>query len=73
MKILQPQKTLNTIYGKGAGSKELGIQALWDGPLNTSGMPKGKGRSSGIRGIILDLDKGEYKAGPITQKAKGRF
>lgn len=70
---LNDKPTLNALYGKGADSKQLGIQALWDGPLNTSGMPKGKGRSSGIRGIILDLDKGQYKPGPITQKAKGRF
>jgi hypothetical protein len=73
MKILKPETTLNTIYGKDASSSKLGYQALWDGPLNTAGMPKGKGRSSGAKGIILNLDKEDYQSGPITQRAKGRF
>jgi hypothetical protein len=65
--------TLQSLYGKGADSKDLGIQVLRDGPFNTSGRAKGKGRSSGSKGIILNLDKEYYSPGPITQKAKGRF
>jgi len=65
--------TLQALYGKGARSKELGIQALWDGPLNTSGMPKGKGRSSGSKGMILNLDKLSASPLPITQRAKGKY
>ena len=65
--------TLQSLYGKGADSKQLGNQVLWDGPLNTSGMPKGKGRSSGIKGIILNLDKLSASPLPITQRAKGKY
>jgi hypothetical protein len=36
-------------------------------------MPKGKGRSSGIKGIILNLDKLSASPLPITQRAKGKY
>ena len=47
-----------------------GANALWDGPLDTSGFPIGEGSSSGIRGMKVKQDNVAYKAGPITQKAK---
>jgi len=65
--------TLQSLYGRGAESKDLGLQILRDGPFNTEGRAKGKGRSSGIKGMILNLDKAPYSSAPITQKAKGRF
>ncbi len=49
----------------------VGANALWDGPLNTMGFPMGKGSSSGITGLELKKEKPFYKAGPITQLAKG--
>ena len=49
----------------------VGANALWDGPLNTMGFPTGTGSSSGITGMELKKDKPFYKAGPITQLAKG--
>lgn len=51
-----------------------GLNHLWDGPLDTSGYPKGLGSSSGKNGIKLKFDCGcdaPLKA-PITQIAKGR-
>jgi hypothetical protein len=50
--------------------KVSGLNHLWDGPLDTSGYPKGKGSSSGKNGMVLKLDRPEYKSGPITQRAK---
>jgi hypothetical protein len=49
----------------------VGANALWDGPLNTMGFPMGRGSSSGITGMELKKDKPFYKAGSITQLAKG--
>ena len=50
----------------------VGANALWNGPLNTAGYPKGKGSSSGKDGIILSNDKPMACGCPITQKAKRR-
>ena len=50
-----------------------GANALWDGPLDTSGFPMGKGSSSGKNGMKLNQADTPYSAGPITSKtyAKG--
>jgi len=58
---------------KEAKASGLGANALWDGPLNTTGYPKGKGSSSGKNGIKLRFDDPPYKPGPITMKAKGKY
>lgn len=58
---------------KEAKASGLGANALWDGPLNTTGYPKGKGSSSGKNGIKLRLDDPIYKPGPITMKAQGKY
>jgi hypothetical protein len=49
-----------------------GLNHLWDGPLDTTHFPKGKGSSSGKYGIVLkQADCGcASKTGPITQRAK---
>ena len=47
-----------------------GANALWDGPLNIDGFPKGKGSSSGKNGIKLKFDNAPYKLGPITSRCK---
>lgn len=51
----------------------LGADAVWAGPWDSTGYPKGKGSSSGKNGIILNNIKPEYSGLPITEKAKGRF
>jgi hypothetical protein len=56
--------------GKLAG---LGADAVWAGPWDSTGYPKGKGSSSGKNGISLRFDDPVYKPGPITMKAKGRY
>lgn len=49
-----------------------GLNHLWDGPLDTSNYPKGKGSSSGKNGMKLKLDCpcDTYNTMPITQKVK---
>jgi hypothetical protein len=51
----------------------VGANAIWDGPLDTTGYPKGKGSSSGKNGIKLRFDQPTYVPGPITMKAKGKY
>ena len=50
-----------------------GENAVWDGPLDTTGFPMGKGSSSGITG--MQIKKYPCKSydlqPPITTKAKG--
>lgn len=55
-----------------------GANALWDGPLNLDGFPKGKGSSSGKDGMKLKMagcgcycDSAPYTE-PITKRAKVR-
>jgi hypothetical protein len=62
-----------TSFDKEAKMSGLGANALWNGPLDTTGYPKGKGSSSGKNGISLRFDDPVYKPGPITMKAKGRY
>ena len=47
-----------------------GANALWGGPLDTDGFPKGIGSSSGKNGMKLKFDEFKYKSGPITKRAK---
>lgn len=58
---------------KEAQMSGIGANAIWDGPLDTTGYPKGKGSSSGKNGIKLRFDDPIYKPGPITMKAKGKY
>lgn len=52
--------------------KDLGINAIWDGPLDMSQFPTKKGDSNGINGIrLLAKNQPPYKMGPITEIAKG--
>lgn len=51
-------------------SGQVGENAIWDGPLSKKGFPMGEGSSSGITGLEVSKYPGEYKAGPITNKAK---
>lgn len=58
---------------KEAKMSGVGANAIWDGPLDTTAYPKGKGSSSGKNGIKLRFDEPGYKPGPITMKAKGKY
>lgn len=60
-------------HDKMAAESGVGANALWNGPFNTDSLPKGRGSSSGKNGIILNNDKPQYNALPITEKAKGKF
>jgi len=51
----------------------LGADAIWAGPWDSTGYPKGKGSSSGKNGIKLRFDDPVCKPGPITMKAKGKY
>lgn len=70
---LDIKKHPRSIHDKEAKTSGVGANALWAGPYDSTGLPKGKGSSSGITGIILNNDKPSYSYGPITQKAKGKF
>jgi hypothetical protein len=61
------------VHDKKAVEQGVGSNVLWNGPFNTGSLPKGKGSSSGINGIIFNNDKPYCTPGPITQKAKGKF
>ncbi len=50
---------------------QVGENAVWDGPLDTSGFPMGKGSSSGINGMeVSKASVGSDSYAPITQRAK---
>ena len=49
----------------------VGESHIWDGPLDQVGRPHGEGLSSGIYGKEVLKAPSSYKAGPITQLAKG--
>lgn len=67
------KKEIQTTHDKEAALSGVGANVLWDGPLNTDGLPKGVGSSSGKDGIILKNIKPQYNGQPITQKAKPKF
>ena len=50
---------------------QVGENALWEGPLDTTGFPMGKGSSSGKNGMEVKKYPCSYKGGPITMRAKG--
>ena len=52
---------------------QVGENALWEGPLDTTGFPMGSGSSSGKNGMQVKKYpcKSYELQGPITQRAKG--
>ena len=50
-----------------------GANALWDGPLDTSGFPMGKGSSNGKDGMEVKKASVMYNPAPITQRAKCKY
>ena len=67
-------KTMDPHLMKAEKEGVSGLNHLWDGPLDMSAYPKGKGSSSGKNGMKLKLDCGcgHFIPEPITQKAKMR-
>tara|TARA_R110000803_G_scaffold168932_4_gene231967 strand:+ start:198 stop:416 length:219 start_codon:yes stop_codon:yes gene_type:complete len=61
-----------TSFDSEAKMSGVGATALWDGPLDTTAYPKGKGSSSGANGIKLRFDQpiSGCVCTPITAKAK---
>lgn len=49
---------------------EVGESHVWDGPIDLTSFPKGKGSSSGKNGLEVLKYPCDYKAGPITSRAK---
>ena len=49
-----------------------GLNSLWEGPLDMSSYPKGKGSSRGKNGMVLNQSEVPYACGPITMRAKSR-
>ena len=62
-----------TAFDKEAKMSGLGANVLWNGPFDSTAYPKGKGSSSGSRGVKLRFADVPYSPGAITQKAKGGF
>jgi hypothetical protein len=50
-----------------------GANALWDGPLDVTGFPMGKGSSNGKDGMEVSKAGIKYSSAPITQRAKNRM
>ena len=59
-------------HDKEAAMSGVGANAIWDGPFDSTGLPKGKGSSSGKNGIKLRFDDPSCGMGPITQRVKAR-
>ena len=61
-------------FDKEASMSGVGANALWDGPLDTTAYPKGKGYSGGSKGIELRFDNPNYQGpSPITQRVKSKI
>ena len=69
--IMNEQHSI-TAHDVEAKKSGVGANALWNGPFNTAGLPKGQGSSSVKNGIILSNDKPHACGCPITQRAKGK-
>ena len=56
-----------------AAMSGVGANALWNGPFDTTALPKGRGSSSGKDGIVFNNVKPVCDPRAITQRAKGRY
>lgn len=57
---------------KEAAMSGIGANAIWDGPFDSTGLPKGKGSSSGKNGIKLRFDEPSCAEGSIIQRVKAK-
>ncbi len=59
---------------KEAGMSGVGANAIWNGPFDSTGYPKGQGYSAGKNGIKLRFaDCKEPMGSPITQRVKSKI
>jgi len=58
---------------KEAALSGVGANALWNGPFDTTALPKGKGWSAGKDGMVFNNVKPVCDPRAITQRAKGRY
>ena len=67
------EHAIDKIIKKPVLEGQVGENALWEGPLDTTGFPMGKGSSSGKNGMQVKKYpcKSYSLQGPITQRAKG--
>jgi hypothetical protein len=70
---LNARKHPMTAFDREAKLSGVGANALWNGPFDTTALPKCKGSSSGKDGIILNNAKPTCDPRPITQRAKGKY
>jgi hypothetical protein len=61
-----------SIIGKPELTGQIGENAVWEGPLNMDGFPKGKGNSRGITGMKLNHAGVPYKPLNAVLCAQGR-
>ena len=70
---LNDKKHPITRFDKEAALSGVGANALWNGPFDTTGLPKGKGNSAGKDGMIFNNVKPVCDPRAITQRAKGKY
>lgn len=67
-------KLTKTAMANKSIQKESGFNSVWDGPLDTTGFPMGKGSSSGINGMEVKKYPCKETAGiPITKRVKNNY
>lgn len=65
--------TIDKLIKKPILEGQIGESHLWDGPLDTTGFPMGKGSSSGKNGMEIKKYPTNAASGlPITELAKQR-
>lgn len=62
-----------TPLDKEAKLSGVGANAIWNGPFDTTALPKGKGSSSGKNGMVFNNIKPVYDPRAITQQTKGKY
>lgn len=70
---LNTKKHPMTVLDREAKLSGVGANAIWNGPFDTTALPKGKGSSSGKDGIIFNNVKPVCDPRAITQRAKGKY
>jgi hypothetical protein len=70
---LNARKHPITAFDREAKLSGVGANAIWNGPFDTTALPKSKGSSSGKDGIILNTVKPVCDPRAITQRAKGKY
>ena len=70
---LKQTKHPMTAFDKEASLSGMGANVIWNGPFDSTALPKGKGSSSGITGIIMNNDKPECKGGSIMQRIRNKY